>query len=65
MSSDESAFQIDVSFRNFLFMRGHAVRDTRDALTELITNAVDAYRKIDIDGTMEKYIYVYFHIIYR
>jgi hypothetical protein len=61
MSGDPATVQLEVSFRNFLFMRGHAVGDTRDALTELITNAVDAYRAVDPNGTLEKYINVTFH----
>jgi hypothetical protein len=56
-----SGFQIDVSFRNFLFMRGQAVKDTRDVLTELITNSVDAYRKLDGYETLTKIIYIVFY----
>ena len=63
MSGDPASVQLDVAFRNFLFMRGQAVKDTRDALTELITNSVDAYRKIDGYESMDKYIYVTFHYV--
>lgn len=59
--SGEPAFQIDVSFRNFKFTRGFAVKDTQDALTELITNAVDAYRVLDPNNLLSKYIYITFH----
>ena len=36
MSGDPTTFQIDVAFRNFLFTRGYAVKDSSDALTELL-----------------------------
>lgn len=60
MSGDPS-FQIDVSFRNFKFTRGYAVKDSQDVLTELITNANDAYLLSDPDNLTEKTIYVTFH----
>jgi len=59
--SGDPTFQIDVSFRNFKFTRGYAVKDTQDALTELLTNACDAYLNIDNSDTAEKYIYIIFH----
>lgn len=59
--SGEPVFQIDVSFRNFKFTRGYAVKDTQDAITELLTNACDAYLNIDNYQTAEKYIYINFH----
>lgn len=59
--TQNSGFQIDVAFRNFLFMRGQAIKDTRDVMTELITNAVDAYRNIDGYASMIKNIYLIFY----
>lgn len=58
---NNSGFQIDVAFRNFLFMRGQAIKETCDVLTELITNAVDAYRNIDGYRTMTKNICILFY----
>jgi hypothetical protein len=59
--SDDPKYQLDVSFRNFKFTRGYAVKDTLDALTELITNACDAYLNIPDYDNVDKYIYVNFH----
>lgn len=59
--SGEPSFQIDVSFRNFKFTRGYAVKGTLDVLTELITNACDAYIQIDPNNLMDKVIYIIFH----
>lgn len=61
VTGDPATIQLDVAFRNFLFMRGQAVKDTRDAVTELITNAVDAYRKIPGHETLEKHINLNIH----
>lgn len=59
--TNNSGFQINVAFRNFLFMRGQAIKDTRDVLTELVTNAVDAYRNIDGYQTLTKNIWIIFY----
>ena len=59
--SNNSGFQIDVAFRNFLFMRGQAIKSTRDVLTELVTNAVDAYRNIDGYQQITKNIHIIFY----
>jgi hypothetical protein len=53
--------KLEVAHRNFIYMRGFAVKNTTDALIELITNAVDAYRKIEGYEDIQKKIKVHFY----
>lgn len=60
-TGEPAIVQLEVAHRNFIYMRGFAVKSTSDALVELITNAVDAYRRMDGHETMTKDIKVVFH----
>jgi hypothetical protein len=60
-TGNPAVVQLEVAHRNFIYMRGFAVKSTSDALVELITNAVDAYRRIDGYESMNKTIKVIFY----